>query len=124
MSLSMFEVKDSNVTLNINQQKLQLGEDILELLESQDQRTRGLRPDDHVPNSPAHSALSMLFWYGLDSILQLFGSDTMFDESMNVSEVHSFISPRNEEYENNCSIQLSLSMIICFYLIFLKVMLF
>ena len=119
----MFEVKE-NVTLNINQQKLQLGENILELLESQDQRTRGLRLDDHVPNSSAHSVLPILCWYDLDSILKLFGSDTMFDESMNASDVNSFTSPRNEEYENNCSIQLSLSMIICFYLIFWKVMLF
>ena len=90
------------------------GEDILELLESQDQRTRGLRLDDHVPNSPAHCVLSILFCYGLDSILQLFGSDAMFDESMNASDVNSFTSPRNEEYENNCSIQLSLSKIIVF----------
>ena len=124
---SIFEVKDSNVTLNINQlMSPSFGEDILELLEDQDQRarTRGLGPDDHVTNSPAHSALSMLFWYTLDSILQLFGSDTMFDESMNASDVNCFTYLRSKQYENNCSIQLSLSMIICFYLIFWKVMLF
>ena len=50
--------------------------------------------------------------------------DNFLEDSMNVSTVNSFKSPRNEEYENNGSIQLSLSMIICFYLIFWKVMLF
>ena len=78
---------------------MQLGEDILKLLESQDQRTRGLRLDDHVPNSPAHFALSILFWYGLESILQLFGSDTMFDESMDASDVNSFTSQSFGLYE-------------------------
>ena len=78
------------------------GEDILQLPESQDLETRGLN------DVPSHSALSMFIWAGLESILQLFYSDTMFEDSKKASDV---TSPR---YENNCIEQLSLSKILCF----------
>ena len=108
-NISMFE--DSMEASDVNS----FGKYILELLESQNLDTRGL---DDVP---AHSTLPIFIWASLLSILQLFFSDNMFEDSMDASDVNSFSSPRNE---NNCSVRLSLSKIICFYLIFLKVMLF